>query len=303
MFHVEHTMEKITNCYICNGNNFEDFLSCKDFTVSNEIFTIVKCNTCGFVFVNPRPKENIIGKYYESENYVSHSNTNKGLVNKVYKIVRNYTLKQKVSIIKEHSSGKKIMDIGCGIGLFLAKCKKNGFETLGIEPNENARKIATTELGLKIEDENYLDKIDNNSFDIICMWHVLEHVSNLNKRVEELKRILSKDGVLIIAVPNYLSFDAIYYKEFWAGFDVPRHLYHFSAETIKKLFAKHNMEIEKILPMKFDSFYVSMLSEKYKTKRANFFNAFLIGWKSNKIAKQSSVSYSSQIFVIRNKKD
>lgn len=303
MFHVEHNMERIANCYICNGSNFEQFLSCKDYTVSNENFTIVKCTSCGFVFVNPRPEENNLGKYYESEEYVSHSNTNKGIINKIYKVVRNYTLKQKVSIINTHSKGKNILDIGCGIGLFLAECKKNKYITLGIEPNETARKFAISELGLKIEAESYLEKIENNSFDVITMWHVLEHVSCLNKRVEELKRMLKKDGVLIIAVPNYLSYDSTYYKEFWAGFDVPRHLYHFSEDTIKRLFEKKQMEIEKVLPMKFDSFYVSMLSEKYKTGRSNLINAFLVGLKSNKLAKKNLVNYSSQIFVIRNKKN
>jgi len=295
------SMKIYKSCPVCNNNSFNNHIVCKDYTVSKAEFTIVKCSQCNFTFTNPIPLESEIGKYYESEEYISHSNSNKGLVNSIYQSVRNYTLKRKLSLIKTLSSKKSLLDIGSGTGEFLNVCKTNGYHVQGIEPSKTGRDQAKENFNLNIEEESYIPKIKDNSIDIITMWHVLEHVYNLNERIGEIVRILKSDGVLIVAVPNLDSYDAKKYKEHWAAYDVPRHLYHFNPKSITTLFEKHGFILEKTLPMRFDSFYVSMLSEKYRSGKQNLINAFLTGLKSNIIG-NSEKTYSSQIYVLKKAK-
>lgn len=293
-------MTELTICEICGGKVFSEYLECTDHFLTGEKFKLVKCNSCGFVFVNPRPEKEKLQLYYDSPDYVSHSGTEKGLVNKIYKVIRNHTHKRKFNLVKKYSSAPKILDIGCGSGELLNLFRRNSWETLGVEPNENARKFALQAYGLNIIDENEIEKIPDHSFPAIMLWHVLEHVPELNKRMAELHRILQKDGVLFIAVPHCSSYDAEYYKQYWAAYDVPRHLWHFTAETIELLCRKNKFSIEKILPMKFDSYYVSMLSEKYKTGKQKLFKGFKTGYRSNRNARMNKYAYSSQIYVIRN---
>lgn len=293
-------MESIKQCLICNSSRFEAFLECTDYFLSKENFTIVKCQECGFVFINPRPFPEELSRYYDSPDYISHSGTNKGLVNSIYKKVRKYTHSKKVKLVTKFTNGKSILDIGCGSGELLHLFKENSWETLGVEPNQSAREFANATYNISVLDENELSTIPSQSKDVITLWHVLEHVSGLNERVSELKRILKKDGVIFVAVPNRISFDAEYYGKFWAAYDVPRHLYHFSPETMKKLLEKYKFTVINILPMKFDSYYVSMLSEKYKSGKNRLLNALYIGWKSNLKARKNKVSYSSLIYVIKN---
>jgi 2-polyprenyl-3-methyl-5-hydroxy-6-metoxy-1,4-benzoquinol methylase len=248
------------------------------------------------LFTNPRPSPDRIGEYYKSEDYVSHSSTKKGLVNKVYNWVRSYTLKKKISLLKELTPGKKLLDIGAGTGHFLAKAKESGFTVLGLEPDEDARKVALSENGIELKDLSLLHSLDE-TFDVVSMWHVLEHVYDLQVDLEKIVSLVNQDGVLIIAVPNYTSFDAQYYKEFWAAYDVPRHLYHFSPKSIIPLVESKGLKFEKMLPMKFDSYYVSMLSEKYKG--GSILKAMRIGFLSNQKAKEGLSS--SQIYIFRKK--
>jgi 2-polyprenyl-3-methyl-5-hydroxy-6-metoxy-1,4-benzoquinol methylase len=218
------------------------------------------------------------------------------LFEKVYQIIKSYSLNKKVRLINElHSKKGSLLDIGVGTGDFLATAKKAGWQTTGIEPNEKAKSIAISK-GVSFAEN--LESIESHSFDVITMWHVLEHVPDLENQIKELKRLVKPNGTIIIAVPNYKSFDAKYYGEFWAAYDVPRHLWHFSKIAIEKLFAKENMKLIKILPMIFDSFYVSLLSEKYKNGKMNFMKAFYIGLKSNMKAKRN-FEYSSHIYVIK----
>ncbi|NTW33394.1 MAG: class I SAM-dependent methyltransferase [Bacteroidetes bacterium] len=293
-------MEKLKKCPICNNEQFSDYLKCYDYFLTQEEFNIVTCNNCRFTFVNPRPEADNLSKYYNSTEYVSHSATkNKGLFNYVYRKIRNYTHKKKVNLVSYYSKGKSILDIGCASGEFLNLFKLKGWKTKGIEPNSNARNFAKKEYNLDVIDENDINDVSNESIDVITMWHVLEHVSDLNQRMLDLKRILKKDGYLIIAVPNCTSYDAEYYRNFWAAYDVPRHLYHFTPETMQTLVEKYKFSIVNKLPMKFDSYYVSMLSEKYKSGKLNILKAIYIGLKSNLKAHKSLNNYSSLIYVIK----
>lgn len=293
-------MEKLSNCPVCNSTNQSSFLSCLDYTVSRETFEIVACDSCNFRFTNPRPSNSEIGKYYDSPEYISHSNTSKGLINKIYQAVREYTLGKKLRLINSFTADgpKSILDIGCGTGEFLSKCQGGGWLTKGVEPDQKARSLAIGNHGLDIIEENGIAELRDGSFQVITMWHVLEHVHELNQRIEELKRLLKNDGTIIIAVPNCSSHDAQYYKTFWAGYDVPRHLYHFVPETMELLLKNHGLKIVKQLPMKFDSFYVSMLSEKYKSGTANLIKAFFRGLLSNIKAGGNAGKYSSVICII-----
>jgi 2-polyprenyl-3-methyl-5-hydroxy-6-metoxy-1,4-benzoquinol methylase len=292
-------MHKLSNCPVCNSVQFSPFLECKDNTVSRETFQIVACNSCGFKFTNPRPEIEDLGKYYKSEDYVSHSNTNKGFINSTYQSVRKYTLLKKLQLISKYYKTGKILDIGCGTGEFLNTCKNAKWQTMGIEPDDDAREMAIKNYGLDVRKESELSTLENESFDIISMWHVLEHVPNLNERVEELKRLIKPRGIIIIAVPNCNSLDAKIYKENWAACDVPRHLYHFTPKDIETLFRNHGLKMFRILPMIFDSFYVSMLSEKIRTGKTNIIRAMWNGLRSNASALKTGKTYSSQIYLIR----
>jgi 2-polyprenyl-3-methyl-5-hydroxy-6-metoxy-1,4-benzoquinol methylase len=291
-------METLHNCPICNGKEFNPFLSCTDYTVSRETFHITQCKTCGFRFTNPRPKVEDLAKFYESEDYISHSNTNKGLVNWVYQQVRKYTLLKKLQLISKHKRTGKILDIGCGTGEFLNTCKLAKWETLGIEPSENARTQAIKKFGLNVFIEDAIDTLPSTTYDVITMWHVLEHVPDLNKRMKDLERLITNGGIILIAVPNPNSFDAIYYKEHWAAYDLPRHLYHFTPNDIETLCNNNQLKVKRILPMVFDSFYISMLSEKYKNGKTNLIRSTWNGLLSNLKALKTGKEYSSQIYVI-----
>jgi 2-polyprenyl-3-methyl-5-hydroxy-6-metoxy-1,4-benzoquinol methylase len=292
-------MEELRNCPVCQNNTFTEYLNVQDFTVSQEKFSIQACKKCGFKFTNPRPDLTQIGDYYKAESYISHTNTSKGLISKLYHSVRKYTLKGKLNLINRLIPKKgKLLDVGCGTGMFLNVCRENGWTVNGIEPDNGARQIAEqiNEAAIKTE---VLTSFKNETFDVITMWNVLEHVHLLNETVDWLKERLSNSGYLIIAVPNHESKDAEIYQEYWAAYDVPRHLYHFSQKSIKQLFEQKGFSLKETLPMKFDSFYVSMLSTKYQVGKINYMKAFLDGLKSNLNAGSNNGNYSSLIYIFK----
>ncbi len=291
-----------------NSNELKLYLSCKDYTVSRETFSILIDEKSELLVTSPRPEDEELGKYYESEDYISHSNSKNSFIDRVYQLVRNHTIKQKVRLINSfNETDKTMLDIGTGTGDFLFACKINEWQVTGVEPNNNARSLALEKLqNTNHKIYNTIEDLKRNTrqstdgiYDIITMWHVLEHVPNLTEYISNLKQLLKPNGTLIIAVPNYKSFDAIHYNEYWAAYDVPRHLWHFSRTAIQKLFQIENMKVMKTLPMKFDSYYVSLLSEKYKSGKTNLLKAFKIGFQSNNKAKQTN-EYSSLIYVIKN---
>jgi 2-polyprenyl-3-methyl-5-hydroxy-6-metoxy-1,4-benzoquinol methylase len=292
-------MEIITRCPVCNKEEFNLFLNCLDFTVSRETFSIVQCTSCNFKFTNPRPESDSIGNYYQSDDYISHSNTSKGFINFTYKIIRKYTLLKKLQLISKFYKTGSILDIGCGTGEFLNTCKDAQWKTVGIEPDDKTRKTASDRYALNIYSEDYLHELQDESFEIITMWHVLEHVPFLNERIKDLKRLVKPNGIIIIAVPNCDSLDAKIYKENWAAYDVPRHLYHFTPQTLEHVFKNHELKLFNILPMIFDSFYVSMLSEKIKRGKPNLLCSMWNGFRSNLNGIKTGKTYSSQIYLIR----
>lgn len=293
-------MEELSQCPVCNGSTFTKHLSCEDYTVSHETFNIVKCVGCGFLFTNPRPKQDEIGKYYQSEDYISHSGTKKGLMNTAYHLVRNYTIKKKYKLIKKYVPGEvSLLDIGCGTGEFLNFCKLQGCNTIGIEPSDTGREAGIKNYGLNVYPEQHLKELKPETYNVITMWHVLEHVHELKSRIRQIKSLLQPGGYAFIAVPNHASYDAQSYNRFWAAYDLPRHLYHFDIQTITKLFAQEQMTLKKALPMKMDAFYVSMLSEKYKTGKMNYPGAVLTGLKSNLEAGGKAEKYSSVIYIFK----
>ncbi|HAA01715.1 MAG TPA: class I SAM-dependent methyltransferase [Flavobacteriales bacterium] len=291
-------MLTISRCPVCDGQSFPPFLTCKDFTVSEESFPIVSCSDCGFLFTNPIPDLDVLGNYYKAESYVSHTSSSKGLINFLYQRVRKITLKRKLRLIQRIAKGNRILDFGCGTGHFLARLQAAKFDVTGVEPDADARAVAEKLNGIRPLQRHELSSLQPG-FDVITLWHVLEHLPDLNKDISELIALLAPGGTLLVAVPNPTSGDAELYKEYWAGYDVPRHLYHFSPTVIKRLFEKHGMECSACLPMPFDAYYVSMLSEKHKG--GGMLRGFFNGWKSNRRARKGGDKWSSQIYLFQKK--
>ena len=281
-------------------NFLEDksFITVKDFSVSGESFSLLLNEEYQILKTHPQPTLDKLGSYYEFEDYISHTDGKRTLFEKMYHFIKRKAIRDKVKLINSYQPLKgKILDIGAGTGDFLLECKNQNWDILGIEPNDKAKGIA---LGKGVKFGDTIEKLESNSFDVITMWHVLEHVPDVEHQVAELKRLLKPSGTIIIAVPNFKSYDANHYKEFWAAYDVPRHLWHFSKTAIEKLFDKQNMNLEDVKPMWFDSFYVSLLSEKYKTGKMNFVSGFFIGLISN-LSGLFKKEFSSHIYVLKNK--
>ncbi len=282
-------------------NNKSTYLTVKDYSVSSEQFQLIYNEELDMLETFPQPSAEKLPDYYKSEDYISHTDTKRNLLEFVYHSVRQIALKRKLKLINAFNSESKILlDIGCGTGDFLATAVKNGWEITGIEPDEKARSIANSKTNNAVFETEELEKLSPKSFDVITLWHVLEHLSNLENHIAQLKRLLKPNGSLVIAVPNYKSYDAQYYKHFWAAFDVPRHLWHFSKTSISELFVKEDLKLVNTLPMIFDAYYVCLLSEKYKLGYMNPIKAFWVAWCSNNKAKRSK-EYSSHIYILKSK--
>ncbi len=288
----------LEECPVCGENSFSLFLTCTDFFVSGEKFNIKNCNTCGFKITENIEDENNIDRYYQSEEYISHSNTSNGVINLIYHKVRNYMLGQKRKLVElavGMQSGK-ILDIGAGTGFFLNEMRLNGWQVTGTEKSADARKFAQTEFNLAVNETEDLFQFENSMFDVITLWHVLEHIHRLSENMEAIVRLLKDDGKLVIAVPNHESYDAQHYEEFWAAYDVPRHIWHFAPSQMKSFGERYGLKLEKIKTMPFDSFYVSLLSEKYKKSTLKLVGGIfhgMISWLQSLVSPKvcSSVIY------------
>ena len=288
--------ELIQECPLCTSEQFNPTIESKDFTVSGETFNIVCCNQCGFLITNPRPQPDELGKYYESEEYVSHANTSNSIVNSIYKVARNFTLKWKYKLISKAPLKKTILDYGCGTGEFLNYCKKHGWEIEGVEPNSKARTQAT-EINEQPINTSLTELKSTTKFEVITLWHVLEHIPDLNETFTQLKQVLDDKGFMLIAVPNCNSYDAQLFKSNWAAYDLPRHLYHFTQNSMLRMMKNHGMEIVEVLPMKLDAYYVSLLSNKIKYGRNKLIKSFINGLYSNSYANKGN-EYSSLIYKV-----
>ena len=287
-------------CPVCGSSAIQPALEARDYTVSEKLFAVWHCNGCTARFTQDVPEKADIGSYYQSDNYISHSDTQEGLVNRLYHRVRAITLHSKRDLVCK-TSGKKtglLLDIGCGTGAFLHTMKESGWTVEGLEPDSGARSRAAERYGLSVRPVEELFQLPPASYDVISLWHVLEHVYNPEEYVREFKRLLKPGGLLVVAVPNYTSYDASRYGAYWAAYDVPRHLSHFSPRSMQLLMKRGGLEVKAMKPMWFDSFYVSMLSERYQYGKDKLPSAVLTGAISNMRAVGNAEACSSVIYLI-----
>ncbi|MDQ3277594.1 MAG: class I SAM-dependent methyltransferase [Bacteroidota bacterium] len=288
-----------SHCPVCGSAAIDPLLIVKDHSVSKEEFVVWQCRQCTLRFTQDVPGEDSIGPYYQSPDYISHSNTSKGLLNGLYQKVRRYTLGQKADLVTSQTKEKgRILDIGAGIGAFLSEIKQRGWETTGIEPDAGARKQAKELFGLTLQEPGTLYDLPASHFDAITLWHVLEHVHQLHDYIEQMKNLLAPGGKLFIAVPNYTSVDAAAYRNYWAAYDVPRHLYHFTPQAIETLVQQHGLKVGTTKPMWFDSFYISLLSSKYHRGTTSWLGAGITGLRSNLAALLQKDRCSSLIYIV-----
>ncbi|MCX8491038.1 MAG: class I SAM-dependent methyltransferase [Cyclobacteriaceae bacterium] len=293
-------LENVTFCPICSSTAFDDYIETSDFTTTGEYFKIVKCVGCQFLITSPRPTSGTISKYYQSEKYISHTGGRRTIVDRIYLAARGLTLNWKYKLLSDYHNQGAILDYGCGTGEFLHYLKQKNWTVHGVEPSEIARQKAIGLLDQEIASS--LADVPTNGFQVITLWHVLEHIHELNETIQLLTRLLHKNGTIFIAVPNYESADAKQYQKHWAAYDVPRHLWHFSKETMNQLLQRNGLNVRKIKPMRLDAFYVSMLSEGYKNpdqwKLAGLLKAIVAGIASN-FAGAKKTNYSSLIYIVK----
>jgi 2-polyprenyl-3-methyl-5-hydroxy-6-metoxy-1,4-benzoquinol methylase len=295
-------IERLNKCPLCNSGLFLNKQDIKDHAVSKESFILCKCSKCSLLFTNPRPDAESITSYYDFPEYFSHEDKAKNLTQLIYQKVRNYSVKKKVKLISGFHEEGRLLDYGCGTGALLYEAKKQGWKVSGVEPNSKARTQANVKLKGKVK-ESLGDLPRDKKFDVITLFHVLEHIHEIKKTVKQLIKSLRSSGYMIIAVPNPESWDAQKYGNNWAGWDVPRHLYHFNTTAMENFAETFDLTLIEILPMKFDSYYVSLLSEGYLEPNQNlvtrYFKAFFSGQKSNMEAKNKPGYHSSNLYIFK----
>lgn len=299
-------MNKLTiqACPLCGGTHFKHYMDCTDYYASGEEFAVYECEDCSFRFTQNVPVEKEIGAYYATPDYISHSDTRKGLINHLYHYVRRYMLSRKAKLVRRalHRKSGRLLDIGTGTGYFVHTMYEKGWDVEAVEKNEMARDFAWKHFGLKVKGEAELQSFAPNSFDVITLWHVMEHIEHLNELWDTLYNLLDEKGVLVIAVPNCNSYDAKKYGPHWAAYDVPRHLWHFTPVTMQRFGLKHLFVLEQHHPMPFDAFYISMMSERYQGSVFPFLKGMYKGGRAwlNTLAKKGRSS--SVIYIFRKKR-
>lgn len=289
-----------THCPVCAASTIVPVLKAKDHTVSGEFFEIVQCGSCSLRFTQDVPGPASIAPYYKSEDYISHSNTAKGFINGLYHAVRKRTLERKRKLVTRTTglSKGRFLDVGSGTGAFVANMQDHGWDATGLEPDAHARKVASDSFGVQLKNIDQFYHLPANSFNAITLWHVLEHVHELHSYIQQLKNLLTDNGRLFIAVPNYTSHDAEVYRGDWAAYDVPRHLYHFSPASIRVLMERNGLKVTEYKPMWYDSFYISLLSSRYRNGHTKWISAAWNGLRSNLKAIANVQRCSSVIYII-----
>ena len=283
-------------CPWCQSEKAHTHLSLKDYFLTQEPFEIMVCEDCGLLYTTPKPSDEKLGDYYKSDEYYSHQENKKGFIPRVYETVKSVNLKHKIAIATQGKEPGRLLDIGCGVGDFLHFAEQNGWQCTGAEPSEDAASIAKKRIKAEIMLPKDLEKLPDESFDVITMWHVLEHVSDLQWQVNQLNRLLKKGGRLVVALPNFNSYDAQFYQDKWAAYDVPRHLNHFCQDSITKIFNINGLIQNQTRKLVWDSFYISFLSEKYRQKSLPLLRGCFRGFISNIKARKSG-EWSSLVYV------
>ena len=284
-------------CPWCDSEKTQMHLWVKDLFLTNEAFEIHECLTCGLLFTEPRPKAEEIGKYYQSEEYYSHQENKSGFIPRIYETVKGVNIKRKYKIATEGLKPGNMLEIGCGAGDFLNIMEQKGWHCTGIEPSENAKDIARKKVKAELFDPKEIGQLPSEGYDLITMWHVLEHVDDLKEEILQLQRLLKKGGRLVLALPNFKSADAQYYKEYWAAYDVPRHLNHFCRESINNIFKTSTLKLKRIDKLVWDAFYISYMSEKYQNHFMPLVKGAFRGWVSNNKARKSG-DWSSLVYIL-----
>ena len=287
-------------CPYCQSESKDLYLKLKDYFLTQEDFEIYRCPHCGLLFTWTRPDDNVIGNYYKSDDYLSHNESKKGLIPFIYNRVKRVNIKNKFTIATTATKGTRMLDFGCGVGDFIFYAKQHGYNVAATDVSKNAREAAAKKLGAPLPSPDQVFELPNQSFDIITMWHVLEHINDLRTQVFHLDRLLAPEGRLVIALPEYLSYDAQYYQDKWAAYDVPRHLNHFDRNSLQNLFGGTQLKLVDTKPLKWDSYYISMLSEKYRGSSLSFVKGIIQGFKSNRAARKSG-EYSSMVYIFERK--
>lgn len=285
-------------CPWCESEMTKTYICVEDEFLTKEKFQIQECLDCGLLFTEPRPSKDKIGDYYKSEEYYSHQENKNGFIPKLYESVKSINLKHKYRIATAGKQSGKLLDIGCGVGDFLHTAEEHGWQCTGIEPSEDAKTIAKKRIKAEILGSEDLEQFPNETFDVITMWHVLEHVDDLKWQISQLQRLIKQNGRIVIAVPNYKSYDAVYYKEKWAAYDVPRHLNHFNKETLAKIFKTNGLTLVDIDKLPWDAYYISYMSEQYLQHKLPLLRGIYRGLVSNCKAKKSQ-EWSSRIYVFK----
>jgi len=289
------------NCPLCSSDKISPYLRCTDHFLTREVFELFRCIVCGFIFIQDHPGEEDLEKYYKSDDYISHYDKATGFLNKIYLLVREIMLRRKRDIVKDTTGlGKgNLLDIGSGTGHFLEMMKISRWLVTGVEPNGKARDFSMEKYGLNIIDPGQISELPAGSFDCITLWHVFEHLDDPFKYAVEFLRLLKPGGSCIVAMPNSNSFDAEYYKNYWAAYDVPRHLWHFTPDTFSLFSEKTGFELSGRRNLPFDVFYISILSERNKGSRAAFVKGMLIGKLFCIISAFRKARSSSVIYLLR----
>ena len=257
----------INRCPVCGHSSFKHFLNVPDWLVSKEVFELQQCEQCQFVFTANAPLEKDAGPYYNSEEYVEHSDTSSGLIYSVYHVARRAMLHYKYIKIKRLHAGKKLLDVGSGSGYFLNFMKKKGYNVTGVEISKKAVALCKKNFGIKAHSPSeFLEEKLDTDYDIISLWHVFEHVYSYDAYFELFSKSLNNNGYLILALPNCDSQDARMNKSYWGAYDTPRHIWHFTSKTIELFAMGRGFKMIKKHRMPLDPFFNVMVSDSYKDK-------------------------------------